>query len=168
MPPYPLPDPATLPEANRAAFENPSWGDLAKHTAALGPSYQPLTDLWMALYFNGFLPKRTLQIVLNRTSQLSGCTYELIGEKKPAEAEGLTGEHYDAIFGPLPSPLFTDAENAAAALVDELVEKVKADDAVFARATSLLGPDQTREVILVTSVYMFYARMCANLGIERH
>lgn len=163
----PLPDPATLPEANRAAFTNPEWGDMAKQTAALGKAYVPLVDLWMAAYMHGILPARLRQLTLMRTAFLSNCSYELVGEKAATEAAGFTGESFDALFGSLPSAHLSDAENAAAVLVDDVVANVKASDAVFDEAVALLGPDQVRELLLIVGLYMFYGRFCANLGLER-
>lgn len=164
---FPFPDPATLPEANRAAFSALEWGDLARQTAGLGAAFTPLLDLWKAFYLTGVLPPQTRQIVLNRTAFLCDCDYELKGEKQPSFDAGLTQERYDAIFGPLPSPLFSAAENAAAMIADQLTRQVKADQELFDRALDLMGPDQLRELILVTAMYMFYGRFTANLGIER-
>jgi len=79
----------------------------------------------------------------------------------------LLGERYRAIFDSLPSPHFSDAENIAAMIVDELVDKVRADQALLDRALALMGADQVRELLLVIGMYMFYGRFCANLGIER-
>jgi alkylhydroperoxidase family enzyme len=164
---FPLPDPARLPAANRAAFASPGWGDMARQTAGLGEAFTPLLELWKAFYLKGTLPAQTRQIVLNRTAYHCDCNYELSGERQASAEVGLTGERYRAVFDALPSPLFTDAENVAAMIVDELVQKVKADQALLDRAYALLGADQVRELLLVIGMYMFYGRFCANLGIER-
>lgn len=164
---FPLPDPAKLPEANRAAFTSPAWGDMARQTAGLGQAFTPLVELWKAFYYHGTLPAQTRQIVLNRTAYHCNCNYELTGERQASADTGLTGERYRAVFDALPSPVFSDAENIAAMIVDELVHKVKADPALLDRAHALLGADQVRELLLVIGMYMFYGRFCANLGIER-
>lgn len=164
---FPLPDPAKLPAANRAAFESTGWGDMAKQTAGLGEAFTPLLQLWQAFYMQGTLPAQTRQIVLNRTAYHCNCNYELAGERKASADVGLTGKRYAAVFDTLPSPLFTDAENVAAMIVDQLVQKVKADQELLDRAQALLGEDQVRELLLVIGMYMFYGRFCANLGIER-
>lgn len=164
---FPLPDPAKLPAANRAAFESQGWGDMARQTAGLGAAFTPLVELWKAFYLQGALPAPTRQIVLNRTAYQCNCNYELQGERAAALQAGLTKERYQAIFDTLPSPLFTDAENVAAMIADELTRKVRADQALLDRALTLMGADQVRELLLVIGMYMFYGRFCANLGIER-
>jgi alkylhydroperoxidase family enzyme len=164
---FPLPDPAKVPAANRVAFESPGWGDMARQTAGLGEAFTPLLQLWQAFYTKGCLPAPIRQLVLSRTAYHCNCNYELSGERQACADAGLTGKRYIAVFDVVPSPEFTDAENVAAMIVDELVHKVKADQALIDRAQKLLGEDQVRELLLVIGMYMFYGRFIANLGVER-
>ena len=63
-------------------------------------------------------------------------------------------------------PLFSEAENAALALADELTERPKASAETLAAAHAHLGDAATQELVLVAGIYLLVCRYLETLEID--
>jgi alkylhydroperoxidase family enzyme len=64
------------------------------------------------------------------------------------------------------SPVFTDKERAALALVDEVVLNVRASDKTFAAAAAHFGPEALMHIMLTVGQYMLTCRVVETFDVE--
>ena len=79
---------------------------------------------------------------------------------------GMSAERIEAAEGALPSPLFSEAENAALAFTDDQVANVKADGKLFAAAHAHLGDAGMQELVVIIGVYLLVCRYLETFEID--
>ena len=75
-------------------------------------------------------------------------------------------ERIAAAEGALPSPLFSEAENAVLAFTDDQVANVKADATLFAAAHKHLGDAGMQELVIIIGIYLLVCRYLETFEIE--
>lgn len=78
---------------------------------------QPIQDLLKAAYKGG-VPRKTLELVHLRASQINGCSFCVDSGTKSAKKSGETDERLFAVAAWRETPYFTEAERAALALTE--------------------------------------------------
>lgn len=162
----PYPDPASLPEANRNLLKTLPALNIFKMLAGSGPSFVPFMALINAYLNEGILDVELRELVILRIGHLCGSAYELHQHRRVSRTLGLSENRIGATNGKLPSPEFTEAENAALALTDDLVANVKADKTLFENARAHLGDGGVQELVIVVGVYLLVCRYLETLEIE--
>lgn len=162
----PYPDPASLPEANRKLLETLPPLNIFKMLAGSGPSFVPFMSLINAYLNEGLLDAHLRELVILRVGHLCGSAYELHQHLRVSRTLGLSESRIEAAAGRLPSQEFSEAENAALALADDLVAHVKADKKIFADARAHLGDSGAQELIIIVGVYLLVCRYLETLEIE--
>lgn len=166
MPRLPYPDPAALPEANAKLLEGLPRLNIFRMLAGSGPSFVPFMSLINAYLNEGILDAELRELVILRVGHICGSAYELHQHIRVSRNLGLSEKRIGAANGKLPSPEFTEAENAALALADDLVARVKADRTLFEKARQHLGDSGVQELVIVVGVYLLVCRYLETLEIE--
>jgi alkylhydroperoxidase family enzyme len=162
----PYPDPATLPEANRKLLTTLPALNIFKMLAGSGPSFVPFMSLINAYLNEGILDAHLRELVILRVGHLCNSAYELHQHLRVSRTLGLSESRIKATAGRLPSTEFSEAENAALALADDLVAHVKADKEIFADARAHLGDSGVQELVIIVGVYLLVCRYLETLEIE--
>lgn len=162
----PYPDPASLPEANRKLLETLPPLNIFRMLAGSGPSFVPFMSLINAYLNEGLLDVELRELVILRVGHLCGSAYELHQHLRVSRTLGLSESRIKAVAGQLPSPEFSEAENAALALADDLVAHVKANKETLEDARAHLGDSGAQELIIIVGVYLLVCRYLETLEIE--
>lgn len=166
----PYPDPARLPETVRAILAGRPTRNVFRmlgHAPGLVPGVMELTR---AILYEGALAPTLRELAILRVGSLCGSAYEVHQHRKIAAAVGLDPARIDAALaldasdGPGASPL-SDDERAALRLVDQVVRRVRADDATFADAVARFGAGGAVELVLITGAYVMLAQFLENTGV---
>lgn len=161
---YPTPD--ELTPANRALLEGLPQLNIFKMLAGSGPSFVPFMALINAYLNEGLLDAELRELVILRVGHLCGSAYELHQHVRVSRVLGLSEPRIAATSGTLPSPHFSDTENACLALADDLTANVKGDAALVEAVRTRLGDAATQELIIIIGVYLLVCRYLETLGIE--
>lgn len=162
----PYPDLASLPETNRKLLETLPPLNIFRMLAGSGPSFVPFMSLINAYLNEGLLDVELRELVILRVGHLCGSAYELHQHLRVSRTLGLSESRIEAAAGTLPSPQFSEAENAALALADKLVAHVKAGKEIFEEARAHLGDSGVQELIIIVGVYLLVCRYLETLEIE--
>lgn len=90
---------------------------ISNPAALLSDVTQPIQDLMKAAYKGG-VPRKTLELVHLRASQINGCSVCVDSGARNAKKFGETDERLFAVAAWRETPYFTDAERAALALAE--------------------------------------------------
>jgi alkylhydroperoxidase family enzyme len=162
----PYPDPAALSETNRALLKTLPPLNIFAMLAGSGPSFAPFMALINAYLNNGILDAELRELVILRVGHLCNSAYELHQHKRVSRVLGLSEPRIAATKDALPSPHFSDAENAALALADDLTANVKGRADLVETARAHLGDAGTQELIIIIGVYLLVCRFLETLEIE--
>jgi alkylhydroperoxidase family enzyme len=162
----PYPDPATLPAANAKLLEGLPRLNIFRMLAGSGASFAPFMALINAYLNEGALDAELRELVILRVGHLCGSEYELHQHRRVSRTLGLSETRIAATAGKLPSAAFTEAENAALALADDLTAHVKADNRLFDAARAHLGDTGTQELVIIIGIYLLVCRYLETLEIE--
>lgn len=162
----PYPDPASLPPANRALLEKLPSINIFRMLAGSGACFPPFMDFLNSYINEGALDPELRELVILRIGHLCGSSYELFQHERVSRMIGMSEERIKAAAGPMPSPLYSEAENAAVALADNLFAQTKADAALVERARQHVGDMGLQQLILVAGFYMLVSRYLETLEIE--
>jgi alkylhydroperoxidase family enzyme len=162
----PYPDPATLPEASARLLKGLPNLNIFRMLAGSGPSFVPFMALINAYLNEGELDAELRELVILRVGHLCGSAYELHQHRRVSRMLGLSDARVAATAGDLPSPAFTEAENAALALTDNQVANVKADKGLFDAARRHLGDTGMQELVIIIGIYLLVCRYLETLEIE--
>ncbi|HMM15105.1 MAG TPA: carboxymuconolactone decarboxylase family protein [Parvibaculum sp.] len=162
----PYPDPANLPEASRKLLETLPPLNIFRMIAGSGASFVPFISLINAYLNEGVLDAELRELVILRVGHLCGSAYELHQHIRVSRTIGMSEARIEAAGGRLPSAIFSEAENAALALADDLVAHVKADKALFDAARAHLGDTGIQELVIIVGVYILVCRYLETFEIE--
>lgn len=162
----PYPDLASLPAGNRKLLETLPPLNIFKMLAGSGPSFAPFMALINAYLNEGLLDAHLRELAILRVGHLCGSAYELHQHLRVSRTLRLSESRIAAAAGALPSPEFSEAENAALALADDLVAHVKASKKTFEEARAHLGDSGVQELIIIVGVYLLVCRYLETLEIE--
>lgn len=162
----PYPDPATLPAANRDLLSGLPPLNIFRMIAGSGASFVPFMALINAYLNDGILDAELRELVILRVGHLCHSPYELHQHVRVSRVLGLSEARIAATREALPSPHFSDAENAALALADDLTANVKGKAHLVEAVRKHLGDAGTQELIIIIGVYLLVCRYLETLEIE--
>ena len=153
-----------------------NWAMVRQFGKAITPSKVIFTRLpraiaaQLGIYFG--LTGRTgisheLQLLLqSHTATLNGCSFCVDIGRAMATYEGLTFEKLDAVASYRTSPLFTPAERAALAYVEEATRSKHVSDETFAALREHFSDEQIVAITWLNAVENYFNLLNAPLGIE--
>ena len=160
------PDPATLSdEAQKLLADLPPL-NIFRMLAGSGASFVPFMSLINAYLNSGVLGAELRELVILRVGHLCGSAYELHQHHRVSRVIGMSEERMAATAGALPSPLFSDEENAVLAFTDNQVANVKADGTLFAKTHKHLGDAGMQELVIIIGVYLLVCRYLETFEID--
>jgi 4-carboxymuconolactone decarboxylase len=162
----PYPDLDTLPPENRALLEKLPDINIFRMLAGSGACFPAFMDFLNSYMNQGVLDPELRELVILRVGHLCGSAYELYQHERVSRMIGMKEERISAAAGKMPSPLYSEAENAAIALTDNLFTQTKADAEILARARHHVGDTGLQQIILVIGFYMLVSRYLESLEIE--
>lgn len=133
------------------------------HAPTLMPGIMELTG---AILYKAKLDPLLRELAILRVGHLCGSSYEVHQHIKIAHAVGLSagkiaGTERDADAG-----LYGARELLVLRMVEQVVRKVRADDALFAATAAALGNEQTMELLVIIGTYVMLAQVLENTGVE--
>jgi 4-carboxymuconolactone decarboxylase len=132
-----------------------------------GPAAVGFLQLGGALLRRGTLEAPLREVAILRVGMISGAAYEVHQHKPLARKVGLAPEKIAAVTDDAGDLGVLDArERFVLDFTDQLVHRVKASDAMFAQARSLLGERQTAELVLTIGFYMMVCRFLENYEVD--
>jgi len=117
------------------------------------------------LRYEAATPRALRELMILRTAQLTGSSYEWAHHRAMAEANGVPAEKVRALEAWRSSSLFDERERAALRCVEE-IHAVALSDGAFAALEQLMGAPATIELVLLASFYEAVARIIQALGLE--
>ena len=155
------PDIASLPEEVRTAIAlAPVQLNIFKMMANAETCFIPLTRLGGAILSRQQLDAKLRELVILMVAKIEGGEYEWIQHVPIAISVGAVQEQVDAIErNAIDAPCFSDVERAALRFTEEVVNRVKADEATVRELMKFLSPREIVELILAIGFYMTMARL---------
>jgi 4-carboxymuconolactone decarboxylase len=166
MPRLPYPDPKNVPEDVRkilAARPTRNVFRMLSHASSLTPGLMELTG---AILYKAKLDPVLRELVILRVGHLCGSHYEVHQHRKISQAIGLKQEKIDGTARDADPALYDERELVVLQMAEQVVRKVKADDALFATATAALGYEQTMELVIIIGTYVMLAQVLENAEVE--
>ena len=161
----PYPDPETLsPEANALLARLPQ--NIARMFSGSGNLFKPLIDFAVEFMVRGKMSGKLRELVACRMGHRYDAKYVLDQHQLMARAEGVTDEELEAVAGRLPSPIFSEHDNAALLLTDALVESPRAPEALVLKAYELMGETAFHQLLLVIGFHHMSVRYTESLRID--
>lgn len=123
-----------------------------------------LLDISTALFKatgNGSVPPTTIGLVCMRACQITGNTYTLIRQAREVRKLGESEDRIDALASWWDAPYFTDAERAALALVEAVLQpskvgEEKVPDQLYAHAAEHYDPKAIATLAIAIGQAMFF------------
>ena len=162
----PYPDPASLAEKDRALLASLPPLNIFRMLAGAGPIFAPFMNLLDAYLNEGLLDGELRELVILRAGHKCGSAYELHQHERVSRLMGMSAARIAASSAPLPQKVYSDAENAALALTDELVSNVKASKEALDAARRHLSDAQVQELLIVIGIYLLVCRYLETLEID--
>ncbi|HAC57828.1 MAG: carboxymuconolactone decarboxylase [Parvibaculum sp.] len=162
----PYPDPAKLPAEARDLLESLPQLNIFRMIAGSGASFLPFMAFINSYLNAGVLEPELRELVILRVGHLCKSNYELHQHRRVSRMIGMSEERIAASAGALPSPLFSEAENAALLFTDDQVAHVKADGKLFADAHEYLGDTGMQELVIVIGTYLLVCRYLETFEID--
>ncbi|HKN14537.1 MAG TPA: carboxymuconolactone decarboxylase family protein [Candidatus Binatus sp.] len=155
------PDIASLPEEVRTAIAHaPVQLNIFKMMANAETCFIPLTRLGGTILSPQKLDAKLRELVILMVAKIEGGEYEWIQHVPIAISVGAMQEQVDAIArNAIDAPCFSDVERAALRFTEEVVNRVKADEATVRELMKFLSPREIVELILAIGFYMTMARL---------
>lgn len=166
MPRLPYPDPDQVPqEVRRLLDARPPRNvfRMMSHAPALMPGVMALTG---AILYQAKLEPVLRELAILRVGHLCGSSYEVHQHRKIAQAIGMAADKIDGTALDADPGLYDERELLVLRMAEQVVRKVKADDALFAATAAALGHEQTMELVIVIGVYVMLAQVLENAEVE--
>lgn len=161
----PYPDPETLsPEAKAILARFPQ--NIIRMFSGSGNLFEPLIDFAVEFMVRGKMGGRLRELVTYRMGHRYDAKYVLDQHKLMARAAGVTDEELEAVAGPLPSPTFSEHDNAALLLTDALIDGARAPEALVLNAYELMGETEFHQLLLVIGFHHMSVRYTESLRID--
>ncbi|MGB8682037.1 MAG: carboxymuconolactone decarboxylase family protein [Candidatus Binatus sp.] len=157
----PYPDIASLPEEVRTAIaQAPVQLNIFKMMANAETCFIPLTRLGGTILSRQKLDARLRELVILMVAKVEGGEYEWIQHVPIAISVGATQAQVDAIQrSAIDAPCFSEVERASLRFTEEVVNRVKAEEATVKELMKFLSPREVVETILTIGFYMMAARI---------
>jgi alkylhydroperoxidase family enzyme len=157
----PYPAVAKLPEEVRTALaQAPVLLHIFKMMANAETCFIPLTRLGGTILSRQKLDAKLRELVILMVAKIEGGEYEWIQHLPIALSVGVTQAQVDAIAErKFDSPCFSDPERIALRFTEEVVNRVKADEATVKQLMKSLSSREIVELILAIGFYMTMARL---------
>jgi alkylhydroperoxidase family enzyme len=157
----PYVDIAKLPEDVRNAVEQaPVQLNIFKMMANAETCFIPFTRLGGAILGRQKLDGKLRELAILHAVKIEGGEYEWIQHVPIAIALGATQAQVDAIAArKLDASCLSELERLVLKFTEQVVEKVKADEAVVRDAMKLLSPREIVELLMTIGLYMMAARI---------
>ena len=161
----PYPDPQAVPAPVQALLDARPPRNVFKmmaHAPAPMPGIMELTGA--VLYRSGLAPALR-ELVILRVGHLCGSSYEVEQHRKISRAIGLPQDKIDGTARDADPALYDRRELLLLRMTEQVVRKVKADDALFADALAELGRELTMELLVIIGLYVMLAQVLENTGV---
>jgi len=157
----PYPNIASLSEEARTALaQAPVQLNIFKMMANAETCFIPVSRLGGAILSRQKLDAKLRELVILMVAKIEGGEYEWIQHVPIAISVGATQAQVDAIErGALDLQCFSEVERAALRFSEEVVNRVKADEATVRELMKFLSPREVVELILAIGFYMTMARL---------
>jgi len=158
----PYPDPKSVPAAVQALLDARPPRNVFRmmaHAPALMPGIMELTG---AILYRAKLDPVLRELAILRVGNLCGSSYEVSQHQKISQAIGLAQAKIDGTAKDADPALYDARELVVLRLAEQVVRKVKADDALFAEARATLGDELTMELLIVIGLYVMLAQVLEN------
>jgi alkylhydroperoxidase family enzyme len=127
----------------------------------------PMLRLGQAILSRQKLNKALRETVILAVARLEGGIYEWVQHVPMGERAGCTKEQIAALEAVrFDDPAFDTRTKAMLALVQEVVQKVKASEAVVEAAKAQFSPQEIVEIILTCGYYMTMARLTETTRVD--
>jgi 4-carboxymuconolactone decarboxylase len=133
------------------------------HAPALMPGLMELTG---AILYRAKLEPVLRELVILRVGHLCGSSYEVHQHIKISQAIGLPQPKIDGTAKDADPALYDARELVVLRLTEQVVRKVKADDALFAEAVKTFGHELSMEILIVIGLYVMLAQVLENAEVE--
>jgi len=161
----PYPDPTKM-SADVQNILKVTPQNIARMMAGTGPIFKPLMSLAIAYFNVGALPPALRELATLRIAHRLGAKYVLDQHALIARSLGVSEPQMGAISGALPSSLFSQKDNAALLLVDNLIDNTRAQEELVLDVYRLLGETAMHELFMVNGFYHMMARYTESLQID--
>ncbi len=157
----PYPDIASLAEEVRTAIaQAPVQLNIFKMMANAETCFIPLTRLGGTILSRQKLDAKLRELVILMVAKVEGGEYEWIQHVPIALSVGATQAQVDAIQrNAIDAPCFSGVERATLRFTEEVVNRVKAEEATVKELMKFLSPREVVETILTIGFYMMAARI---------
>lgn len=162
----PYPDLQSLPQPHQNILNGLPNLNVFRMMAGAGEVFPPFMDFINAYLNNGLLEAQLRELVILRVGNISGSTYEVHQHERVARTEGLSEDRIAATKSPAPNSIYSDAENAALCMAEEIVANVRPSNATFEKARAHFSDGQLQELTIITGFYMMVSRYLETLDIE--
>ena len=162
----PYPDPNQVPENVREILSKRPPRNVFRmlsHAPALVPGLMELTG---AILYHAKLEPALRELAVLRVGHLCGSNYEVSQHRKIGQAIGLSPEKINGTACDADPVLYSGRELLVLQMAEQVVRKVKADDALFAATTKELGREKTMELLIVIGTYVLLAQVLENAEVE--
>lgn len=160
------PDPRSLPQTHQDILNGLPNLNVFRMMAGAGEVFPPFMDFINAYLNNGLIDAQLRELIILRVGNISGSTYEVHQHERVARTEGLSEDRIAATRKPSPSAVYSDAENAALCMVEEIVANVRPSDATFQKAQTHFSEGQLQELTIIAGFYMMVSRYLETFDIE--
>jgi AhpD family alkylhydroperoxidase len=111
------------------------------------------------------LDPKLMELVRVRASQLNGCGYCINMHTKDARKLGETEQRLYAVSAWWETPFFTEAEQVALKLAEEItmIHKGGLSDATYEKAVEIFGKQQTAQLIFTVIVVNSWNRIAVSM-----
>ena len=162
----PYPDPNQVPENVREILAKRPPRNVFRmlsHAPALVPGLMELTG---AILYHTKLEPALRELAILRVGHLCGSSYEVTQHRKIGLAVGLAPEKIDGTACDADPALYAERELLVLRMAEQVVRKVKADDALFAATAGELGSEKTMELLVIIGTYVLLAQVLENTEVE--
>ena len=122
-------------------------------------------EMALALRNGTELPRTLIELLILRTAQLLRSDYEWQQHHPMALSCGVTQPQIDALDRSKQSPQFSEAEKAALAFCESVVQGSESEPQAFARLQAQFSPREIVELTMAVCHYIATARFVQALGI---
>lgn len=166
MPRIPFADPAVLTPEFQTLLAAKHPLNLYRMLPRLGPAASSgFVALGGALLRDGRLDPVLREVAILRVGHISKASYEVHQHTRIGRRAGMSDALLAAVKTGADTPGLTPAEALVMRYTDEVVAKVKADDALFGEVVATFGEDQAAELTMVIGFYMMVCRFLENMEI---
>jgi alkylhydroperoxidase family enzyme len=165
----PLVDAATAPDPVREALEGvPVQLNIFRMMAHAETCFRPLMRLGAAILGRQKLDSRLRELAILAIARHSGSDYEWTQHDPIGRATGITAAQMAALArSDIEAECFDDVDRLVLRFTVEVVERVKASDAVFAEMRRHFSPQEIVELIIAIGYYMTVARLLETTEVDR-